>query len=502
VRLVKIAGTAAKTAGNKTAGNKTAGVARGGGMELITPDICVIGAGPGGLAVAVGAAGFGVPVVLIEAGAIGGGTAAAVAAAALSAAARRAHLVDTAPAFGVSAALVGTDFARVRTHALGVLAAIAPNASRERFTALGIRMIAGTARFTDPATVAVGDEIAIKARRFVIATGSSPVLPPIAGLATTAHLTPETVFELSVCPEHLIVLGAGPTGLELAQAFRRLGAKVTVLDAGDVLPGEDPECAAIVLDGFAREGIVVRGGVAITRVARTVQVQVVVTGPAGEETITGSHLLVAPGRRANLDGLGLDRAGITCDPNGIVGGKGLKTTNKRVYAIGDAAGGPHSVQAATHHAELVIRNALFRLPVRADPRLIPRLTHTDPELAHVGMTEAEARQGRRAINVLRWPYRENDRAQAERAVEGHIKVVTSRKGRILGVTIVGEGAGELITAWTLAVGRGLDIRAMAGIAVPYPTLGEIGKRAAATYLIPGLTSPGARRILAALRRFG
>jgi pyruvate/2-oxoglutarate dehydrogenase complex dihydrolipoamide dehydrogenase (E3) component len=221
----------------------------------------------------------------------------------------------------------------------------------------------------------------------------------------------------------------------------------------------------------------------------------------GEETIEGSNLLIAAGRRPNVDGLELEKAGIKYDRAGVAVDRGLKTSNKRAYAIGDVAGG-HFTHAANEHAGIVIRNALFRLRARVNDGLIPHVTFTDPELAHVGLTEAQARERHKEIRVLRWPYHENDRAQAERATEGHIKVITAKNGRILGASIVGAQAGELITAWTLALSRGLNIRAMTGIVVPYPTLSEIGKRAAISYFSPSLNNPRLRSLINFLRRFG
>jgi len=200
-------------------------------------------------------------------------------------------------------------------------------------------------------------------------------------------------------------------------------------------------------------------------------------------------------------GLELDKAGIKCDVGRISVGRGLKTSNSKVYAIGDVAGG-HFTHAANEHAGIVIRNALFRLPAKVNNDLIPRVTFTDPELAHVGLTEAQARGRHKDIRLVRWPYHDNDRAQAERETEGHIKVVTAKNGRILGATIVGAHAGELITTWTLALSRGLNIRAMTGIVVPYPTLSEIGKRAAIGYFSATLNNPRLRRLINFLRRFG
>jgi pyruvate/2-oxoglutarate dehydrogenase complex dihydrolipoamide dehydrogenase (E3) component len=473
--------------------------------ELITPDICVIGAGAGGLSVAAAAAAFGVPVVLVEKGKMGGEclNVGCVPSKALIAAARRAHAFSGTDAFGIAAAAPQIDFARVHDHVKRVIAAIAPNDSKERFGGLGVRVIEGEARFKDKHVVAVGDDIEIKARRIVIATGSSPVIPPIPGLKTTPFLTNDSVFDLTACPEHLIVLGAGPMGLELAQAFRRLGAAVTVLEAGTPLAHEDAECARIVLDQLAEEGVALRQGISVTRVeADAWGIAVILGTGATYERIVGSHLLVATGRRPNVEGLALDAARIKHTPAGIVVNRGLRTSNRRVYAIGDAAGGPQFTHAANYHAGLVIKNALFRLPVKADDSLIPRVTFTDPELAHVGLTEDEARRVRKSIHVLRWPLRENDRAQAERATRGHIKVITDKRGRVLGATIVGPAAGELIAPWTLARANRLNIRAIAGTVVPYPTFGEIGKRAAITYFVPSLTSPFVRRIIGWLRRLG
>ncbi len=471
--------------------------------DILTPDICVIGAGSGGLSVAAAAAAFGVPVVLIEKGAMGGDCLnfGCVPSKALIAAARRAHSARNAASLGVDAH-VTVDFARVHDHVRGVIAAIAPNDSVERFTGLGVHVIKGAARFKDKNTVTVND-IEVKARRFVIATGSSPSAPPIPGLDTVPYLTNETVFDLKQCPDELVIIGAGPIGLELAQAFCRLGARVTVLEAATAFAKEDPECTAIVLDQLAREKIAIRENAKIVRIEKGPgRIRAILATAGGEEMIGGSHLLVAAGRRANVEGLGLDEAGVKYERRGIVVDKGLRTANRRVYAIGDVAGGLQFTHAANYHAGLVIKNAVFRLPVSVNDDLVPRVTFTDPELAHAGLTEAQARERHKKISVLRWPFHENDRAQTERDTHGHIKIVATPRGRILGATIVGTEAGEMITTWALAIAQGMNIRSMTGVVVPYPVRAEVGKRAAISFFARSLTSPLLRSIIAMLRRFG
>jgi pyruvate/2-oxoglutarate dehydrogenase complex dihydrolipoamide dehydrogenase (E3) component len=473
--------------------------------DTLTPDICVIGAGSGGLSVAAAAAAFGVPVVLIEKHKMGGDclNTGCVPSKALLAAAKRAELIRSAEPFGIGAPEPQVNFQKVHDHVHGVIGAIAPVDSVERFTGLGVRVIRGQARFKDRRTVTVGDDYDIRARRFVIATGSTPAVPSIPGLDTTVYLTNETIFDLTDLPKHLLVIGGGPIGLELAQAFRRLGSDVTVLEAAQPLAKDDPECAAIVLDRLDREGVVIRGGVRIANVRRVGgKVQVVLKGSNGDETIEGTHLLVATGRKPTVDGLNLDAAGIKYERSGIVVNKGLKTSNRRVYAVGDVAGQQQFTHAANYHAGLVIRNALFRLPIKINANAIPWVTYTDPELAQTGLTETQARIRGYKIRILRWPYHDNDRAQAERETRGHIKVVADKSGKILGATIVGAQAGELITTWTLAINQKLNIRAFTGIVVPYPTLSEIGKRAAIDFFTPSLTSPWVRRIIAWLRVFG
>jgi pyruvate/2-oxoglutarate dehydrogenase complex dihydrolipoamide dehydrogenase (E3) component len=470
-------------------------------MDELRPDLCVIGAGAGGLSVAAAAAAFGVPVVLIEKGRMGGDCLnyGCVPSKALLAAARRVADMRTASDLGVNAAAVRVDFPAVARHVRDTIAALAPNDSAARFTGLGVRVIAGSAQFADRETVTVDDRFTIKARRFVIATGSTPSVPRIPGIAQTPFFTNETIFDLALQPEHLLIVGGGPVGVELAQAFRRLGSTVTVIEAATPLGKDDPECAAVVLAALERDGVVFRSGVRLVKVAGASTIQVTLSGG---EVIEGSHLLIAAGRTPTIEGLGLERAGVATTPHGITVDRHLRTTNKHIYAIGDVIGGLQFTHVANDHAGIVIRHALFRLPARIRYDAIPWVTYTDPELAQVGLTEDQARRAGHAVRILRWPYHENDRARIERASGGHIKVVTNRRGRILGATIVGRDAGELISIFTLAITQRLNIRALAGFIVPYPTLAEIGKRAAMSHFTPSLTSPMVRRIIGWLRRLG
>jgi len=473
-------------------------------QRLLKPDICVIGAGSGGLTVAAAAASFGVSVVLVERGRMGGDCLnyGCVPSKALIASAKLAKRLREASDFGLGAVEPDIDIAAVNRHVQGVIEAIAPNDSIERFTALGVRVIQAEARFTDKRTVQAGDT-EIRARRFVIAAGSSPQIPPIPGLDDVPFLTNETIFERKRLTRRLIVVGGGPIGLELAQAHRRLGAEVTVLEAGEILAREDRELAALVRRRLIEEGVDIREGAKLARVEKRGTSVRAHLDQAGDATfVDGSHLLIATGRKPNLESLGLDDAGIRCSPAGITVNPGLRTSNRRVYAIGDIAGGAQFTHLASFHAGIVLRAILFRLPARADRTVIPRVTFTDPEIAHVGLTETEARVSHRHVRVLRWPYAENDRAQTERRTEGHIKLVTDRRGRVLGTSIAGANAGEQIALWTLVIGKGMRVHDLAGLVLPYPTMSEIGKRASVTYFSAATAKPMVRRIIRFLRIFG
>jgi pyruvate/2-oxoglutarate dehydrogenase complex dihydrolipoamide dehydrogenase (E3) component len=463
-------------------------------------DLCIIGGGSGGLSVAAGAAQMGAAVVLIERHRMGGDclNTGCVPSKALLAAAHAAEAVRRGGRFGVNGHEPAVDYARVHAHVQGVIGAIAPHDSVERFEGLGVTVIEADARFIAPDCVEAGGT-RIRARRFVVATGSSAAVPPVTGLADVPFLTNETVFDLTELPAQLVVLGGGPIGIEMAQAFRRLGAEVTLLDRGAILPRDEPEAVAVVRHALIGEGIRLMEKIAVTAVRRDGAGLVVEL--AGQPAVTGTHLLVAAGRRPNTEGLGLAEAGIAVTPRGITVDAGLRTSNRRVFAIGDVAGGPQFTHIAGYHAGLVIRRALFGLPARVDYAALPWVTYADPELAHVGLTEAEARSAGHAPTTLMQPFSGNDRAQAEAVTEGLIKVVLGARGRILGATIVGAHAGEMIGMWGLAIQRKLRIGAIASSLAPYPTLSEISKRAAGGFYTPSLFSDRTRKLVGLVQRW-
>ncbi len=405
--------------------------------------------------------------------------------------------------FGVADVEPEVNFKRVNQHIHEVIGEIAPNDSVERFTALGVKVIAAAARFTRKDTVIAGD-FEIKARRFVIAAGSSAFVPPIKGLAEAPYLTNETIFERTRLPGHLIVIGGGPIGMELAQAHRRLGAQVTVIEAMKALSKDDPELTAIALANLRSEGIRILEDTPVMAVEKRGKtgVRVLIGGAGGETAIDGTHLLVAAGRAANVNDLGLEKARIAFDRRGIKVSDKLRTSNRRVYAIGDVAGGLQFTHVAGYHAGVVLRSILFRLPARHSTRHIPWATYTDPEIAHVGVTESDAIKAKTAISILRWPYSENDRAMAERKTQGLVKIIAGRNGRIFGASIVGAGAGEMINLFALAVSKNMKVSDLASYVAPYPTMTEIGKRAATSYYAPLARKPLIRRVIAFLQRFG
>ncbi len=472
--------------------------------QVLTPDLCVIGGGSGGLSAAAIAAAFGVPVVLIERGKMGGECLnnGCVPSKALLAAAKRAYEIRDSAKFGIRVGEMSIDYKAVAAHVQGVVDAIAPNDSVERFNGLGVEVIKATARFTDKNTVEAGD-YQVKARRFIIATGSAPLIPPIPGLDRIPYFTNETIFANKHRISHLIIIGGGAVGLELAQAHRRLGSEVTVVEASRALSKDDPELREYLLKRLREEGVRVLENARVERIEPFGSNLQVIFATLGKSfSIEGTDLLIAAGRVPAVAGLNLEAAGVDYGDRGIKVTKGLLTSNKRVYAIGDVTGEVHLTHAANHHATVVIKSALFRLPAKADHATMPWVTFTDPEVAHVGLTEEKARERYGKLTILRWPYHENDRAQAERQTGGFLKVIASRRGKILGAGIVGAQAGEIIQMWSLAMQKGISLEAMRSIVSPYPTLAEINKRAAVSYFEPRAQHPLVRRIITLLAKFG
>lgn len=472
--------------------------------DVLQPDICVIGAGSGGLSVAAAAAQFGLDVVLVEKGKMGGDclNTGCVPSKALLAAGAAAKAGVAAQRFGVSYDAAKVDFAKVKEHIQGVIAAIEPNDSVARFTGLGVRVIEAAGKFVSPTELVAGKH-KIQARRFVVATGSTAAVPPIPGLADTPFLTNETVFDVDRLPEHLIVVGGGPIGIELGFAFCRLGSQVTIVEAVTPLANDDPELTQIVLEKVQGEGVRILAATRVEKVAfAKKQFSVTVSKDGKTDTIEGSHLLVATGRVATVQGLGLDKAKVAHDKRGITVSTRMKTTNRRIFAIGDVAGGLQFTHLANYHAGIVLRNILMRWPTRTRDHIVPWVTFTDPELAWVGMNEAQAKARHGKINIQRWPLVENDRAQAERATTGLVKVITTRRGKVLGAGIVGRHAGDLLQPWILAITQGIKIGAFTAMVIPYPTLGEANKRAAQAFYAPKLLNSRLPAIARWLSRLG
>ena len=447
--------------------------------EVLTPDICVIGGGAGGLAVAAEARAHGASVVLIERERLGGDTlhAGSLPSKALVAAARRAHYLRTAAPFGIANDQPRINARGVFDHIHAVIDAVAPTGSLERLTALGVQLIAAEARFLDRRTVTAGDRL-VRARRFVLAPGAHPFVPDIAGLDAVPYFTNESIFDNPRKLTHLVIIGGGPVGIELAQAFRRLGSEVTVIEIATPLADRDPELVEIALRRVTEDGVIIRTGASVSAVQlRSLGIGITIRTGQGEETLDASHILVAAGRLPNLDGLDLDKAGIRRGKTGrqdLVVRSRLRTTNPHVYVVGDAAGGPQHTHAAAYQARAVVRSALFGLPLRYDPALVPTTIFTDPEIAEVGLTEPMARRAkRRDFNILRLSFAENDRAVAERQSYGLAKLVIDRKGRLLGAGIVGTGAGEMISLFSFAIANGLSAQHFRSYVAPYPTLSEI-----------------------------
>ncbi|NOC84758.1 NAD(P)/FAD-dependent oxidoreductase [Ruegeria sp. HKCCD6428] len=454
-------------------------------MKELKTDLLVIGAGSGGLSVAAGASQMGADVVLLEGHKMGGDCLnfGCVPSKALIASGKAAHAQAHSVRFGIADTIPQVDYAAVKDHVHDVIAQIEPMDSQQRFEGFGVKVIREYGTFLSPEKVQAGDHV-ICARRIVIATGSSPLVPPIPGLDTVPYYTNETIFDLRERPDHLLIIGGGPIGMEMAQAHIRLGSRVTVVEGLKALGKDDPEAASVVLDTLRSEGVDIRENAMIAQVRGT-EGAVEVVAENGE-IHRGSHLLIAAGRKANIERLNLEAAGIERTKTGLRTDDALRTTNRCVYAIGDVAGGLQFTHVAGYHAGVIIRSALFGLPSRAKTEHIPWATYTDPELAQVGLTEAQAREAHgKKLEIARFDYLHNDRAIAERKTKGFVKVMVV-KGRPVGATIVGHQAGELINLWSLALANNLKMGQIAAMVSPYPTIGELNKRVAGAYFSPRL----------------
>lgn len=471
--------------------------------ENITADICVLGTDPAGLAVATLAAAAGRSVVLVARNEMGAPALShdPLARTALAASAARAHAIRTAALFGVAGRDPEIDLRAVRAHVERVIGEGAPNFAAERYAGLGVRILHAGGRFINKKTLLVGEQH-VRARRFVIATGTVPSIPSISGLGSVPYLTTQSIIDNQERLHNLIVIGGGTTALELAQVYARLGSRVIVLDPGKALGEEDAELSKFVIDQLAEEGVAVHENTKVDSVEGGLgRVRVNVTVGSEKHVVEGSHLLVAAGHKPAISDLGLEAAGIRHDDHGIKVNAGLKTSNRRVFAVGTAAAAP-GARAADYQAEIVLRRALLHVRARLDAALVPRVVFTDPELASVGLSEMGAAKVAKRVHVLRWPYRENVRAAAERTPVGHIKVITARDGKILGAGIVGARAGELIGMWALAVAQGLNIKALTGWVPAHPTLSEINKSVATSYYAATPTNPTLRKVIDFLARFG
>lgn len=459
-------------------------------------DLCVIGGGAAGLVAAAGGAALGAKVALVEKHKLGGDCLwhGCVPSKALLHSAGVAHTLRTAALAGLDNIEADVDLAGVMERVRSVIRTIEPNDSPERFRGLGVDVRFGAGRFTAPDRFEVEDRV-LTAKRFVLATGSRAAIPPIAGLEQVPYLTNETLFDLREPVPHLIVVGGGPIGVEMAQAFRRLGSQVDLIEAGPgILPREDQDMAALIQQRLATEGVRFhfrRQIRAVEKTADALRLRLACCGEA-ETSLEGSHLLIAAGRRPNLDGLGLEAAGVTLENGRLKLDTRLRTSNRRIHACGDVAGPYLFTHMAEYQAGIVLRNALFHWPARFNPRAVPWCTFTDPELARVGLSESEAVRAGIPHRVYGFDFAHIDRAVADGTVEGRAKLVVAPNGKLLGAALCGPHAGELIHEYVLALAKGMKVADLASTIHIYPTLAQINRRVAELHLKTKLT-PAARR---------
>ncbi len=472
-------------------------------MAAYEYDLGILGGGAAGLTAAAGAAQFGAKTILVEKAKKLGGDClhfGCVPSKTLIRSAGVWSLARRAKQFGLpEVALPPVDLAAVMARVRSVIDTIQEHDSPERFCKLGAAVRFGVPRFTDDHTVSVdGDRFT--ARAWIVATGSSPSLPPVEGLSDVPYWTNETVFSQRELPGHLVILGGGPIGVEMAQAFRRLGSMVTVVEYGEQLLGpEDPDIAAILRNRLEAEGVTVLTGTKAMKAASVGSSILLRVGPSKGEgeprTIEGNVLLVAAGRKPNVEGLELPAAGVEFSPRGVPADSRMRTSVSHIYACGDVNGVFPFTHVAGYEAGIALSNAVLRLPRKADYAKVPWCTYTDPEVASIGLNEKRANAAGVEYRVLTSHFREVDRALAEGEAEGKIKVLVSPSGALLGCQIVGHHAGELIHEWIAAVNGGVKLSTLAGAVHAYPTLAEISKKAAGSYYSEKLFSDRTKKIL-------
>jgi len=472
-------------------------------MSTITTDVCIIGAGSGGLSAASGLAQLGLDVTLIERGEMGGDCLnfGCVPSKALISVADQAHLMSNPPFSAITCHPPHIDFADVKAHLESSIEKIAPHDSQQRFEGLGVRVVRAEATFISPHEVRAGGDT-YKATYYIIACGARPRAPLIPGLAMSEILTNESLLALKKRPEHLAIIGGGPIGMEMAQAHRRLGCEVTVIEQDKILPREDRENVSILRGALIREGISIYESSTVKSAEHNgAHVTLTISSEGDIREITCSHIMAATGRTPNTDNLNLSRAEVAFDNNGIITDRRMRTSQSHIFAIGDITQQPRFTHSASAQAGIVLQNIAFRIPAKFNAGLLPRVTYTRPEVAHIGMTEDEARSKYNDdYEVTSAAFSENDRAVVSRQTKGQVRVICRKNGQILGVGIIGPNAGELISLWTLAVAKGIKLKDIAGMVMPYPTLSEVSKRAASAFYTPKLFSPIVKKIVQILKR--
>jgi len=461
-------------------------------------NLVVFGAGSAGLISAIATAGLGGKVALIERHLMGGDclNVGCVPSKSVIRPARLASEMKSAADFGLTASDVRKeDFSRVMDRMRRLRASFSPDDSAERYTNQGVDVFLGEGQFTGPDTVAV-EGSTLHFKKAVIATGARAVHPDLPGLEQTGFRTNETIFNLTERPDHLIVLGGGPIGCELAQAFRRLGSAVTIIARSDFLSKEDPEASALLAQIFEREGIEVLRHAAVLQVEKTAagRSQVVVKVDDQERVVEGDEILVGAGRAPNVDGLGLEKAGVKYDPQlGVSVNDRLQTANKNIYAAGDCCMMYKFTHAADAAAQMVVQNALFGGRKKLSDLTMPWCTYTDPEIAHVGLYQREAWARGFQTETFRFNLSDNNRAEMDGEDDGFVKILVPKgKDKILGATIVASHAGDLISEISVAMAAGMGLSGLSGVIHPYPTQAEAIKGAATNWRKTRLTPLVAR----------